>query len=172
MGERGVSTINWLILALVIIIAAVVAGVGIYAATRGGGGGGGSGGGQSITGATSLQFDVSSTAENLSGTYTLKAKNIESTSNLMMRIDGTISGQTMIMIVNGAQQKVWVYAGGTWTDLSSSYLYYWGLWSQSLKDFQTDLSGWTGGTWTSPNGEVTFTNIQVNPSLADSLFVH
>jgi len=34
------------------------------------------------------------------------------------------------------------------------------------------LSGWTGGTWTSPDGTVTISNIQVNPSLADSLFQH
>jgi hypothetical protein len=118
---------------------------------------------------TSLQFDVSSTAGGVSATYTLMAKNI-GTSNLMMRIDGTFSGQAIIYIINGAQQKAWMYVSNTWMDLSASFSSYWGTWSQTFQGYQTDLSGWTGGTWTSPDGTVTISNIHINPSLADSLF--
>lgn len=164
MNQKGIAP---LIIAGIVAVVAVAGGVGIYVATRGGGGGGG----ESITGASSLQFDVSATTENLSSTYTLKAKNI-GTSNLMMRIDGTVSDQNIIIIVNGVQQKAWIYEAGTWIDLSSSYSTYWNTWSQAFSGYQTDLSGWTGGSWTSSDGSVTIGNVQVNPSLSDSVFEH
>ena len=175
MNQKGIAP---LIIVAIIVVAAVVAGAGIYVATRGGGeagggaggGGGGEGGGEGggIAGATSLQCDVAITG---SGTYTFMAKNI-GTSNMMMRIEGTIEGQDMIFIINGAQHKAWVYAAGTWIDMSEYYSTYWSEWSSTFEGYETYLSGWTGGTWTSPDGTITISNIQVNPSLSDSLFEH
>jgi len=166
MNQKGIAP---LIIVAIVAVVAVAAGVGIYAATRGGGGGGG--GGEGISGAQSLQFDVNATVGGVSTTYTLMAKNI-GTSNLMMKIDGTFAGQAIIYIVNGAQQKVWMYAAGQWTDLSEGFSTYWSQWSQTFQGYKTGLSGWTGGTWTSSDGTVTISNIQVNPSLSDSLFEH
>jgi hypothetical protein len=171
MNQKGIAP---LVIVAVIAVIAVVAGVGVYAATRGGGGGnggGGNGGGTDISGASSLQFDVNSTTENLSSAFTFYTKNI-GTSNVMIRIDGTVSGEDVIYIINGAQQKVWIYAAGTWIDLSSSYSTYWETWSQSLQGYQSDLVDWSNGSWTSPDGSTTISNIQVNPSLSDSLFEH
>ena len=163
MNQKGIAP---LIIVAIVAVVAVAAGVGIYAATRGGGGGG-----EGISGAQSLQFDVNATVGGVSTTYTLMAKNI-GTSNLMMKIDGTFAGQAIIYIVNGAQQKVWMYAAGQWTDLSEGFSTYWSQWSQTFQGYKTGLSGWTGGTWTSSDGTVTISNIQVNPSLSDSLFEH
>jgi hypothetical protein len=166
MNQNGIAP---LIIVAIVVAVAVVAGVGVYAATRSGGGG--NGGGTDISGASSLQFDVNSTIENLSNVFTFYTKNI-GTSNVMIRIDGTVSGEDVIYIINGAQQKVWFYTAGTWIDLSSSYSTYWETWSQSLQSYQYDLVGWSGGSWTSPDGSTTISNIKVNPSLSDSLFEH
>ena len=174
MNQKGIAP---LVIVAVVAAIAVVAGAGVYVATRSSSntgennGNGGGGGGGDISGASSLQFHVSLTGENYSSDYTLQAKNI-GTSNLMMRIDGTFVGQDLIYIVNGVQQKVWIYEGGTWVDLSSSYSTYWSQWSQAFAGYQTDLSGWTGGSWTSSDGSVTINDVQVNPSLSDSLFEH
>ena len=164
MNQKGIAPL--VIVAIVVIVA--VAGVGIYVATRGEGV---PGEGEGIAGATSMQCDVSSTVGGVTSTFTFKAKNI-GTPNLMMRMEGTFAGQDSIYIINGAQQKAWTYVAGTWTDLSAQYLKLWDQWNQAFQDLQTGLSGWTGGTWTSPDGTATVSNIQVNLSLPDSLFEH
>jgi hypothetical protein len=151
-----------LIIAIVVIVVVAGVGVGAYVATRGGGGGGGNTGS-----ATSLQCDVTDTSSGY--TLTLKAKDIGS-SNMKMRIDMT-APTAMSIIVNGTQQTAWMQYGGTWTDLSSTFSTYWDTWNSSFTGYQTDLAGWTGsGSITV--GTVTFSNIQVNPSLDDSLFTH
>jgi len=163
-----------LIIAVVVIVVVAVAGVGIYVATRGGGTGGGGGGGGGTTGgdigsATSLSFDVAATAAGYSISYTFKAKDLGS-SNAKMRVDMTTAGTTVGYIINGALQKVWVSYGGTWTELPGEYSTQWSTWDEMLSGYQTDLAGWTSGTYTSPDGSVTISNVQVNPTLADSLF--
>jgi hypothetical protein len=170
MNQKGIAP---LIIVAIVAVAAVAVGAGIFVATRGGGGGGGGGGGVDVSGATSLRFKVDTTVEGMSGTYTLSAKNIGS-SNMMMRIEGTMSGQDFIYIINGAQQKLWVEMGGQWMDLSTNYSQYWDTWNQSFTGYKTQLAGWTGGDWTYTQSGVTVRiyNIEVNPSISDSLFVH
>ena len=41
---------------------------------------------------------------------------------MMMRIEGTFSNESMIYIINGAQQKLWINSGGEWTDMSTDIL--------------------------------------------------
>lgn len=124
------------------------------------------GGGGSIAGAESLQFDVATAGGDA---FTLAAKNIGA-SDQMIRVDGTVGGQDMIIVLNGAERKAWVCVAGTWTDLSSSFSTMWDQWNKALQDYQACLSGWTGGTWQSSDGTITISNIQVNPSLSESMF--
>ncbi len=124
-----------------------------------------------IGSATSLSFKVTVTYQGAATETTFKAKDIGS-SSMKIRMEGTAAGYEYIYIVNGAQQKAWMYAGGQWLDMSSTFSTYWSTWSQSFSGYQESLSAWTSGTYTSPDGSVTISDIQVNPSLDDSLFVH
>lgn len=160
-----------LIIAVVIFIAIAIASVvaGVYLATRIGGGGG-----SVIAGASSLQFSVMVTHNETSrGNYTYMAKNAGA-SNMTMRIETTnTAGNSIIYIVNGVQQKAWVYSNGQWQDLSDAFTTQWATWSSKLKEYTDNLAGWTSGDWTytAPNEDtVKVYNIAVNPSLADSLF--
>jgi len=145
---------------------------GPWSTLSGGGEVAGGGGGGGITGATSLQFNISEIYGGVTTiTGTFMAKDI-GTSNLKIRFEGTLSGQSMTLVANGAQQTVWVENGGVWTDLSENFSAYENTWGTVPQTVKTDLSGWTSGTYTSPDGTVTISNIQVNPTLDDSLFVH
>jgi hypothetical protein len=135
-----------------------------------------SGGGANVAGASSLQYTVSVTNSSgaSQGTYTFYAKNA-GTSNLMIRIEFTDpSGDNFVYIVNGAQQKTWVYENDEWTDLSDAFSTQWDSWNSAWQGYRNSLAGWTGvGDWTytDPNGDtIRIYNITVNPSLADSLF--
>jgi hypothetical protein len=124
------------------------------------------GGGGGIAGVESLQFDVATAGGDA---FTIAAKNIGA-SDQMIRVDGTVGGQDMIIVLNGAEREAWVCVAGTWTDLSSSFSIMWDQWNKALQDYQACLSGWTGGTWQSSDGTITISNIQVNPSLSESMF--
>jgi hypothetical protein len=138
---------------------------------------GGNGGGTTVDveGASSLQFKVSVTsAEMGSEEYTYMVKNA-GTSSLMIRVEMELSsGEDMAYIINGAEQKAWVYSDGEWTDLSVAFQTYWDTWNSAWEGYRTGLVDWTGvGDWsyTSPNGDgIRIYDITVNPSLADSLF--
>jgi hypothetical protein len=159
-----------LILAVVVIVVVAVAGVGIYVATRGGGtgGGGGDGTGGNVGSATSLSCDITDTST--SSTFTLKAKDI-GLSSMKMRIEGTLAGYDSIYIINGATQTAWMYMDATgWLDMSSTFSSLFSTWSTAFSGYQTDLASWTSGNIVA--GTVTISNIQVNPTLADTLFTH
>ena len=129
--------------------------------------------GGNVESATSLSFDVAGTAMGYSFSYTFKAKDLGS-SNAKLRIDMTTAGTTVGYILNGALQKVWVSYGGTWTEVPGEFSTYWSTYDAMLSGYLTELSGWTGGDFTyndpSSGMSVTISNIQVNPTLADSLF--
>jgi hypothetical protein len=135
-----------------------------------------SGTGANVAGATSLQFTVSITNSSggSQGSYTYYAKNA-GTANQMVRIEWTDpSGGSSVYIVNGALQKVWVETGGQWTDLSSAYASQSSSWNSAFLGYKNSLTSWSGiGDWTytDPNGDtVRISNVNVNPSLPDSLF--
>jgi hypothetical protein len=96
------------------------------------------------------------------------AKDIGS-SGMKLRIEGTLEGQNVTIIVNGALHQAWIRSAGRWLDVGFDS--FWNQWNTWIKDYQRSLSGWTSGTWTSSDGKTIITNIQVNPVLDDSLFL-
>jgi len=160
-----------LIIAVVVIVVAACVGVGAYVVvTRGGGGGGGGG---DIGSATSMSCKVDATYQGTTMTFDLKAKNLQNTANLMMRMEGTVSGQSVIYIINAAQSKGWICTAGTWQELPVGDL---STYQSQFTSYQSQLSGWTGGdyTYTDPTTgtSVRIYDIELNPSLDDSLFTH
>ena len=130
--------------------------------------------GSSIADAQSLKFSVTYTAASGNAqegfSYTWSSKNI-GTNNMMIKIEGTIGGADVAYIINGAQQKAWVKAGPTWTQIPE-FASEWDSWDQTWQSFKSSMVDWTSGEWTySVGGDtVRMYNIQVNPNLADSLF--
>jgi hypothetical protein len=132
-----------------------------------------------IAGATSIQFSVSyTTGTQTVFAYTYSAKNL-GTPNMMMRIEGTFSNDSSntIYIINGAEQKSWVYSDSEWTDMSQIFASQYQTWNETWQGYAENLAAWAG------TGEYTYTypvsgdklriyNIAVNPVLADSLFQH
>jgi hypothetical protein len=156
----------------VVVIAVVVAGV--YLATRGGGGGPTPTptptATPTVADASSLQYSVEITGGETAGTYTFKAKNIGE-SNMMIRVDISSGGVELSYVVNGAQQKSWMYMDGTWTE--STFATDWDDWSATMTDYKESLADWSGtGEYTYTVGDTTVRiyGITVNPTLADSLF--
>ena len=106
-------------------------------------------------------------------------KNLGTSNVELIEVVTTPSGGTIEYIVNGAQQKAWVYQGGQWTDISTEYTAILPT-VESTAGVYVNMLEYYGGsgsfTYTIPNGQpnagdtATFTNIQINPSLPDSLF--
>jgi len=124
---------------------------------------------------SSLQCDFVSTSPFETVWGTIYMENIW-TPNLKVRDERTTTGQDVITIINGETQEAWMYSMGTWTDISSMFSSYWDQYQSQAQTYTTQLSGWTGGdyTYTDPTSgaTVTLSNIQINPSLDDSLFMH
>jgi hypothetical protein len=205
MGERKIINkksargISALIIVVIVVIAVVVVGVGVYVATRGNGTSPStsttptpastatttstpaSTSTSGIGTATSYEFNETGTASN--GTVLDKlyyaSKNIGTSNVDLIEVVTTPSSGTLEYIVNGAQQKAWVYQGGQWTDLSSEFSTILPT-VQSAAGLYTNMLTHYGGsgsyTYTIPSGQpnagdtATFTNIKINPSLPDSLF--
>lgn len=128
-----------------------------------------------VEGANSLRFKVTvDPVDSESVEYTYMIKNAE-TSNMMMRVEMESAGEEFVYILNRPQQKVWVYSAGQWMDFSNTYQTYWDTWNSAWEGYRTNLLDWTGGDWayTTPNGDsVRIYDIDIDPSLADSLFQH
>jgi hypothetical protein len=173
MNKKGIST---LVIAVIVVVVVVVVGVGAYLLMSGTGGNGGATPtptptAPDVEGATSLQFSVDVTSGDTSYTNIYMAKNI-GTSDMMIRIEMS-NGYNAIDIVNAAEQKVWEYTDGQWTDLSDAFSDQWASWSSTWSGYKNTLADWTGtGEWTyTENGStVRIYDISVNPTLADSLF--
>ena len=156
-----------LIIASVAIAVVVCVGVGTCVLVTRDGDRGDGGTGSDIRSATSLSFDVTDTST--SSTFTLKVKDIGS-SSMKMRIDGITAG-IPCYIINGALQRVWMSYAGIWQELTAEdFLDLWSYWSTELSVYQESLASWTGSSSITV-GTKTFFNIQVNPSLENSLFI-
>jgi hypothetical protein len=131
--------------------------------------------GNGVATATSLKYSVSLTENGVvKGVYTFQGKNTGS-SNSMIRIDFTEGEDNTIFIFNGAQQKAWTYSGGEWVDISAYYDQQYQVWDNVWKGYVTGLAAWTGTgdhSYTQDGETVRIYDIQVNPTLADSLFEH
>ena len=185
----------------IVVIAVVVVGVGIYAATRGGGTSPNtsatptptpnssatatptptSTSTNGLSTATSYEFNETGTASNGTVLDTLfyATKNLGTSNVELIEVISTPSAGTVEYIVNGVQQKAWVYADGQWTDFSTAYATQ--LTSvQSTAGIYVNMLEHYGGsgsyTYTIPSGQpnagdtATYSNIHINPSLPDSLF--
>jgi hypothetical protein len=131
----------------------------------------------------SLQFTATLKAPGMAGqemyTYTWSSKNIDK-SSMMMRIDGrffeTQAFFDKIYIVNGAQQKAWLFEMGEWTDISDSFSTQWSTWNATWQSYREHFATWDGLgdlDYTLPNGDIVqIHDISVNPNLSDTLFQH
>ncbi len=160
---------------LMLVIAVVVFGVvslavGIKIMTNDGDGAGGN-----IAEASELRFQLDSTdwITSSTSTGTMMLKNI-GTSSMKMRFEMMEQDQHFIYIINIYPQKGWAYADGQWLDISDYPSEYWSQWDQTIKEYKAQLDGWTDGDLTfvdsGTGAAIRIYNIEVNPSLPDSLF--
>ena len=175
MNQKGIAP---LAIVAIIVVAAVVVGVGVLLATRGEGvpgEGEGEGEGEGIAGATSLDYTVEmSSAEMGTITTRFRTRNI-GTANMDIRVDITTAMGSMSEILSGSQQEGWIKPDGGWQSFTSMGLDfddYWNQYYASFEQYSGYLSGWTEGEWSGTFGGYTYRiyNIQVNPSLPDSVF--
>ncbi len=127
-----------------------------------------------IATANSVKFSVSLTENGTTRTYTYQGKNAGSNS-FMMRIDYTEGSDSTIFIFNEVQHKAWTYAGGAWVDISSYFDSQFTTWDNLWNSYITSLTAWTGSgdySYTQGGQTIRIFDIQVNPTLADSLFEH
>lgn len=127
--------------------------------------------------ATSLAFTVEVDTQGVVYTYTYQARNI-GTSSLDVRVDVTSDQFNAAYIVSGSTRQGWIYSGDQWLEFTAMYQdfdTFWNEWANSFEGYQGYLAEeWTGlttWTYTIPGmGTVTYTNIDINPVLPDSLF--
>ena len=165
MKQKGIATAA---IAVVVIIIIALVGVGAYLLLK-----------EKeeevglIAGATSLSCKVDATYQEQTMTFDIKAKNLQDAANFMLRMEGTVVGQSVIYIINAAQNKGWTCTADEWQEVPI----------EQLSPYQTrfataisQLSGWTAGdfTYTDPitGASVRIYDIVVNPELEDSLFQH
>ena len=167
MKEFGLSTAATVGI-VVVVVAVVVVGVVAAVILIGGGGPGGD-----IASATSLSCKVDTTYQGQTMTFDYKAKNLQDPANLKIRVEGTMMGQSVIYIVNAAQNKGWMCVAGTWQEMPIGGL---SQYQTQFEGYQSQLSGWTGRDWTytdpTTGTTVRIYDIVVNPPLDDSLFIH
>lgn len=128
--------------------------------------------------ATSLDFTVEYALEGM-GTYTYRymARNI-GTSSLDIRIEWDSEQVDAKYILKGSTRQGWVYTGDQWIEFTTMYQdfdEFWDAFYESFEGYQTTLAEeWTGvqgWTYSFPGmGTVTYSNIDINPSLPDSVF--
>jgi len=176
VSNTNKNTMYIVVAALVIII--VIVGVGAYVFLGGGGGGGnGNGGGETIYtmgNATSLRYTVNMTTADITGTYMFAGKNL-GTGDLLLRVDAN-------PIVDDATTYSYLFYAGNQTSYNNAT----GTWAQG--DFTTDWATYSGmfegyiahnEDWMTGDGDIEYTDagnnikvydIEINPTLADSLF--
>jgi hypothetical protein len=199
MNKNSTRAISTLIIVAIVVIAVVVVGAGVYLATRGNGTGPSTSptpipsstasatatptptSTSSIASATSYEFNETGTASNgtVLDTIYYATKNLGTSNVELIEVVNSSSGGTIEYIVNGVQQKAWVYSAGQWTDISSSYTSQLSTVESTAGIYVNMLKAYGGSgsfTYTVPSGQpnagdkATFTNIQINPSLPDSMF--
>jgi hypothetical protein len=167
-----------LVIAVTVIVAIAAVGVGVYlAAQGGGGGGGGTKNTYTVANATSLQIETNVTEQGITVTHHWAGKNLNSTQQ-MLRLDllGGEAGNYSYIFVSG-NHTAWSAANGVWTDASSTFNDLWSIWEPHWNNLMNELvANWSGvgdHNYTASNGaSVKVYAVNVNPSLADSLFQH
>ncbi len=170
MDRKGIAP---LVIVAVAVVAVAVVGVGAYVALSGGTGTSTTTTSASVADATSLRFKIEMTYQGISAAGTFMIKGIGS-SDVKMRVDLTAAGEDAIIVIDGAQRTAWAYQGGQWMDASSEFEQYWEQWDQTFELAKNQLGDLTGGDYTFTTSSMAFRiyDVEVNPSLADSLFQH
>jgi hypothetical protein len=148
------------IVAIVIIAVAAVGGVLVFAI--------GQSGGNNVQG-DSIKFTVDSTATG-GTTYTtnVSAKNIGQNNMLLLWENPYVKTKT---VVDFSKQTLWENLGGKWTEYPDAFSNVSSDWSQMWTQIQCGNS--TEVTYADDsNSTIRLYNIQINPSLPDSLFEH
>jgi uncharacterized protein (UPF0333 family) len=205
LNKNSTRAISTLIIVVIVVIVVIAVGVGVYVGTRGSSKASSSTtpspkptvtatsspsatttpkttSTSGIATATSYEFNETGTASNgtVLDTVYYATKNLGTSNVDLLEVATTPSSGIIEYIINGAQQKAWVYQGGQWTDLSSEFSTILPT-VESSAGIYTNMLEYYGGsgsfTYTIPSGQpnagdkATFTNIKINPSLPDSLFV-
>ena len=185
MDQKGISPL----VIVVVVVAAVIAGVGTYAVYRrvGTGGGDNNVAGNGVVGAASLDFTVNSVYNLaiMSGSTRMRARNI-GTGNMDLRVDERNSPHPQMsrntsIILSGSQHKMWKiddndenYNNDNWIDVSNYFENEWSVYSQALQEYKTYLESWNGsGNYTYEHSEwdhLLFYGIVVNPTLDNEVF--
>jgi hypothetical protein len=183
MNKKAVS---WVVIAI-IVIAVVVVGVVAYWLWSSSGGGTPTptatpAATPDVAGASSIGFKVNGTISGVSEEYAFTAKNL-GTSDVLLRVDEIdAQGNAFVYVFNETAQTVWASAMGQWSDVSSDYASYWNgansavIGYTAFTDYKSQIAAhWSGSgnyAYTSGGNSYTIFDIDLNPTLADSLFQH
>jgi hypothetical protein len=180
MNKKAVSMV---LIAVIVIVVVVVVGVAAYWALSNTGGEEGPTPtptptpAASIEDATSLGFKVNATIDGANGLYAFTAKNL-GTSDILLRVDAVeADGSVFVYLYNQTAETAWVQFGGEWTDQSTSFTSYWDgtLGYTGFSAYKAELAAnWSSGDYdyTSDSNSYHIYDIDVNPAIEDSLFVH
>ncbi len=174
MDRKGIAP---LVIVAIVVVAAAVVSVGAYVALSGGSPGTTTTS-VNIADATSLSFKVDATVEGMETTGQFWVKGL-GTSAIKMRMDMSVAGQDVVIVIDGATEEAWASAAGQWMDVSAEFQQYWDQFETAFEQYKDQLAGWNGTV----GGEYTYTDpasgaviriyeIQVNPALNDSIFQH
>lgn len=169
------KNMRYAIVAVVVIIIVVVAVAGAYVLMNPGteeGGGGGTETVYTISNATSLTYTVNSSAS--AGAVTkLSGKNLN-TVDMVVRVDIEVAGDTYSYLLNATAQSYWANDTGTW--VQGVFQTGWNDWNTNQwQVYVGNTPGWMAGdpdiTFTDSTGaSIVVYDIQINPTLDDSLF--
>ncbi len=173
MNKKAVS---WIVIGIIIVAVIVVGVVAYWALTSSGGGGGGEETVYNLGNATSVQFDVNLTIPGEVGIYNFACKNLNSTSDLMLRVDANpvVGAGTVYSYIFYAGNETTVNnSTGTWA--AGDFTTDWPTWSTQFFGYLNHNKSWMTGdgnmAYTDADGnDVLIYNIVLNPTLSDSLF--
>jgi len=132
------------------------------------------GSGENIGSASSIDCKMDVTTAGGTVHYRFMAKDIGS-SNMKLRVEVTTAEQEAKLILDNGNQEAWLWTSVSgWQDSSAQFGSYWSMYWGQLNDSLDVLFDWTGGdyNYTDPTSgaSIRFYDIQVNPTLPDSLF--
>ena len=181
MNKKAVSMV---LIAVIVIVVVVVVGVAAYWALSNTGGEEGPTPtptpAASIEDATSLGYKVNATIDGKNELYAFTAKNL-GTSDILLRVDEVdTDGNAFIYLYNQTAQSLWIQYAGEWTDSSATFSDYWDgansgiIGYTAFNAYKTELAAnWSSGTYDYSSDSNTYHiyDIDVNPTIADSVFV-
>jgi hypothetical protein len=159
--------------AIVIILIIVGASVGVYVMTNtgdnspNGGNGGGDETASKVSEAVRLRFTVDNGTQ-----ITFMGKNIGTAGNLILRIEETRGSDVWVSILNQGSQQAGTNATGTFVPYTPPEADAWGdVWTAYV-DYMQDWKPGDGNVNYAQDGvTATISDIQLNPTLPDDLFV-